>query len=239
MSWKSIAVPLAVIAAGMVMIVLALSAPGKLSNTGAGGRNVASQEQEPCSSYPSDDLPSRCRTPQPDGSPYPAQATVTPNSTTPLSATVDVTTTTTAATPDTAAATPDTASPTVVTVRPTTPTAPTASTEPPTADATEEAGTLASTPTPLSTLTCTPGERVLIIGEGPPRAAFLLYFGQRVVGGGSVSLTGSFSIPLVVGHERPGSYPVTVRVRGSEQVLRELTCEVPPAASPTPIRGAL
>jgi hypothetical protein len=76
---------------------------------------------------------------------------------------------------------------------------------------------------------------VLITGQGPPRAAFLLYFGQRVVGGGSVSVSGSFSIPLVVGHERPGSYPVVVRVRGSEQVLRELTCEVPAAARPTPI----
>jgi hypothetical protein len=78
---------------------------------------------------------------------------------------------------------------------------------------------------------------VLITGQGPPRAAFLLYFGQRVVGGGSVSLNGGFSIPLVVGRERPGTYPVIVRVRGSEQVLRELTCEVPPAAPPTPIEN--
>jgi hypothetical protein len=78
----------------------------------------------------------------------------------------------------------------------------------------------------------------LITGQGPPRAAFLLYFGQRVVGGGSVSVTGSFSIPLVVGRERPGSYPVMVQVRGTEQILRELTCEVPPAAPPTPSASA-
>jgi hypothetical protein len=78
---------------------------------------------------------------------------------------------------------------------------------------------------------------VEITGQGPPRAAFLLYFGQRVVSGGSISVDGHFSIKLVVGHERPGAYPVTVRIRGTRAVLRELTCEVPAPPSPTPIKG--
>jgi hypothetical protein len=237
MFWKSIAVPLAVIALGVAMIILVLTAPDRLPNTGAGGRNVASQEDEPCSSYPSDELPERCLTPQPtDASAYPDQATATMGSATPVTTTTTVTATTTTTT---TAVTPDTTSPTVATVRPAAPAAPATPARSPTVDSAEEAGPLASTPTPSNTLVCTPGERVLITGQGPPRAAFLLYFGQRVVGGGSVSITGSFSIPLVVGRERPGTYPVMVRVRGSEQVLRELTCEVPPAASPTPIRGAL
>jgi hypothetical protein len=132
--------------------------------------------------------------------------------------------------------TPGTTSPAVATAQPTTPTTPSEN-APPT-DATESvpAGPEAVGPeaTPVNLLTCAPGERILITGQGPPRAPFLLHFGQRVVGGGSVSVTGSFSIPLVVGRERPGSYPVIVQVRGSEQVLRELTCEVPPLASPTP-----
>jgi hypothetical protein len=41
----------------------------------------------------------------------------------------------------------------------------------------------------------------------------------------------------VVGHERPGRYDVAVRVRGSNKVLRQLTCMVP-ALSPTPTLGA-
>jgi hypothetical protein len=51
-----------------------------------------------------------------------------------------------------------------------------------------------------------------------------------VVGGGSVSPSGSFSLPLLVGKERPGVYVVTVRIRGTMEVLRELSCAVP--ASP-------
>jgi hypothetical protein len=96
---------------------------------------------------------------------------------------------------------------------------------------------LAITPTPPDRLTCIPGEPITITGSGPPRAAFLLSFNQRVVSGGSVGPSGHFSIPLVVGQERPGRYPVVVRVRGATQVLRELMCEVPAISAPTPVRG--
>jgi hypothetical protein len=75
---------------------------------------------------------------------------------------------------------------------------------------------------------------VEISGTGPPRAAYLLYFGQRAVSGGSVGPDGRFRITLVVGSERAGTYTVTVQVRGTKQVLRSFTCLVP-EATPTPL----
>ena len=230
MSWKSLTVPLVVIVVGMVMIVLALATPDRRPATGAGDRSVAAQDDPPCSSYPASDLPPRCvtTTPQPtDASAYPDQTTATVTSTTPETATTTVTTTTTTITPQAAP-------PTVAAAQPTASTAPPEDALPP--DETEAAPeAVGPEATPANVLTCAPGERIVITGQGPPRAPFLLHFGQRVVGGGSVSVTGSFSIPLVIGRERPGTYPVIVQVRGSEQVLRELTCEVPPAAPPTPV----
>lgn len=89
-------------------------------------------------------------------------------------------------------------------------------------------------PTPPSTLTCAPGQTVLITGVAPPRAPLLLYFGSRVVGGGSARPSGEFAIPLTTGSERVGMYTVTVRVRGTRQIVRALTCEVP-ATTPTPL----
>jgi hypothetical protein len=85
------------------------------------------------------------------------------------------------------------------------------------------------TPTviPDDALTCFPGQPVVITGDGPARAAFLLYFGQRVVSGGSVTPSGRFATTLIVGNERAGVYPVTVRVRGTAQVLLEISCAVP------------
>lgn len=90
------------------------------------------------------------------------------------------------------------------------------------------------TATPSSDLTCVPGVPIEIGGEGPPRAAYLLYFGQRAVGGGTVEQNGTFVAKLIVGQERAGTYEVTVRVRGTEQVLRQLTCSVP-ELTPTPV----
>jgi hypothetical protein len=98
-----------------------------------------------------------------------------------------------------------------------------------------------ATPTPLPTpdnaLTCVPGAPVVITGDGPPRAAFLLYFDQRPVSGGSVDPYGRFETTLIVGNERAGVYPVTVRQRGTPHVLRKLTCSVP-AVTPTPLPRA-
>jgi len=97
-----------------------------------------------------------------------------------------------------------------------------------------------NTPSPTPTLTneviCLPGSPIDITGEGPPRTPFLVYFNQRAVGGGSIGSNGRFTTPLVVGNERPGRYEVTVRVRGTTQVLRQFTCFVP-ELSPTPLLG--
>ena len=222
MSWKSIAIPLVVIAVGVAFMMAALATSDSASSAPlrqdypAQTQTAQAQLTAIQAAYPGTNEP----------------ATTTPTETT--TGTLTTLPTATVSTPS-VATTPDQPTPPIVSPRP--PTSPSSEdTSTP-----ETNGPAATTPeaTPASALTCAPGERVLITGQGPPRAAFLLYFGQRVVGGGSVSLTGSFSIPLVVGHERPGSYSVVVRVRGSEQVLRELTCEVPPAASPTPIRNVL
>lgn len=85
------------------------------------------------------------------------------------------------------------------------------------------------TPTviPDSALICYPGIPLVITGDGPAHAAFLLYFGQRVVSGGSVSSSGRFATSLIVGHERAGIYPISVRVRGTTQALLETNCVVP------------
>jgi hypothetical protein len=109
-----------------------------------------------------------------------------------------------------------------------------------TAPAQIQAPTAPATPTATIELTgnvvCTPGQRLMIAGVGPPRAPVLLYFGRRIVGGGSVGPDGTFSLPLLVGAERTGDYPVAVRVRGSGQALTEFTCAVP-AVTPTPLPG--
>jgi hypothetical protein len=228
-----------VIIVGVMFTFGALSAPERRTVVGARDQNVDLQETvytSDCGNYPNPDFPyppNRC-----EGVTTPQTAETQPATTgTPADASTPVTTTSVATTSVTAVG--QTVTPQRRTAA--TPTVSTPSLAPPEAGTTEETAPDADdvTPTASSYLICAPGERVLITGEGPPRAAFLLYFGLRVVSGGSVSLTGSFSIPLVVGHERPGSYPVTVRVRGSEQVLRELTCEVPATQPSTPTTSAL
>jgi hypothetical protein len=85
------------------------------------------------------------------------------------------------------------------------------------------------TPTtiPDSTLTCFPGQPLVLTGDGPPRAAFLVYFGQRAVSGGSVTPNGRFATTLIIGREHAGVYPITVRVRGTTKVLLATSCAVP------------
>ena len=90
------------------------------------------------------------------------------------------------------------------------------------------------TATPSSELSCVPGVPVEIAGQGPPRTAYLLYFGERAVGGGTVEQDGTFLAKLVVGQERAGTYDVAVRVRGTGQLLRQVSCAVP-EQTPTPI----
>jgi hypothetical protein len=97
--------------------------------------------------------------------------------------------------------------------------------------------TTTPTATPSNQLACVPGVPVEIAGAGPPRAAYLIYFGDRAVGGGSIEADGTFHARLIVGQERAGDYDVTVRVRGTQQVLRQITCSVP-ATTPTPLPDA-
>jgi hypothetical protein len=100
----------------------------------------------------------------------------------------------------------------------------------------------AAAQTNVQTLACPAGAPITLTGNGPARAAFLLYFGSRAVSGGSVKADGHFSINLVVGRERAGNYPVVVRMRGASEILLELTCTVPgfipvyaAGKAPTPI----
>jgi hypothetical protein len=82
---------------------------------------------------------------------------------------------------------------------------------------------------------CAPGSTVLLEGRGPPRAAILVSFGNRVVGGGSVGADGRYRVPIVVGAERAGVYRISVRVRGSRALLDRTSCQVVPEP-PTPTR---
>jgi len=84
-----------------------------------------------------------------------------------------------------------------------------------------------STAIPDSALICFPGQPLVITGDGPARAAFLVYFGQRVVSGGSVTSSGRFATTLIIGRERAGVYSITVRVRGTAKLLLETSCVVP------------
>jgi hypothetical protein len=97
----------------------------------------------------------------------------------------------------------------------------------PIAPAQQLAPTETPTEIPDDALTCYPGQPLVISGDGPPRAAYLVYFGQRVVSGGSVAPSGRFATTLLIGRERAGVYPIIVRVRGTSQVLLELSCAVP------------
>jgi hypothetical protein len=97
----------------------------------------------------------------------------------------------------------------------------------PTIDPQQLAPTETSTPIPDSVLTCYPGQPLVITGVGPARAAFLVYFGDRVVTGGSVSPSGRFATTLLIGEERAGVYSIIVRVRGTQRVLLATSCAVP------------
>jgi hypothetical protein len=85
----------------------------------------------------------------------------------------------------------------------------------------------APTPTVIADLICAPGIPTTVTGTAPAYAPLLLFFDQRPVGGGSASSSGTFALKLVVGKERSGLYQVTVRVRGTSQLVRTLSCAVP------------
>lgn len=99
------------------------------------------------------------------------------------------------------------------------------------------AGWLGSSSAQEESFICNPQTTVPIVGTGPAGAGLLLRFGERVVGGGVASATGSYQLALAIGDERPGEYAVVVEVRSSREVLQRRTCVVPgdlPSAPVTP-----
>ncbi|ABU57742.1 conserved hypothetical protein [Roseiflexus castenholzii DSM 13941] len=118
------------------------------------------------------------------------------------------------------------------TIRPTLTVAPSPTRVPPTSAQLAQVAEV--TPTPPGILSCAPGQTIMIGGVASPHAPLLLYFGTRIVSGGSARASGDFAMPLIMGMERAGEYQVTVRVRGTGQVVRSVTCLVPPT-TPTPV----
>lgn len=151
-----------------------------------------------------------------------AAAEITPDE---VTATATATTTVGVGTPTITPALTPTSFPTAAPLAP----APTSFQPTPTIEIDSQRLAPTETPTvaPDAVLICYPGQPITITGDGPARAAFLLYFGQRVVTGGSVSPSGRFATALIVGRERAGVYPITVRVRGTTKVLLETSCAVP------------
>lgn len=82
--------------------------------------------------------------------------------------------------------------------------------------------TRAADPAPIA---CPRGQTVFLRGQAPANESLLVYLDGRAVGGGVSDRGGAYSIPLRV-QERPGSYPVEVRLRASRTVVDRFTCFV-------------
>jgi hypothetical protein len=80
----------------------------------------------------------------------------------------------------------------------------------------------AADPVPIA---CPNGQTVFLKGPAPPSQALLVTLGERAVGGGVADRNGFYRIPLRA-NERPGVYPVEVRLRGSRAVVARFTCFV-------------
>jgi len=220
MSRQNMTSPISVLLAGVIVIILLLASSD--ANTSAITRQQnAFQDDEIANAYPAG-----------TASAYvpPANRTTVITGTAPITGTVGTGTSTAGGTHS---PTPGTPTPTL-----TRSANPNGSTELP-SEATQPDEAIATlSPTPIDAFTCTPGVPVEIAGDGPPRAPLLLYFDERPVGGGSVAPNGRFALKLIVGQERAGEYKVTVRVRGTSQSLRQVTCSVP-NVTPTPLPGTL
>jgi hypothetical protein len=112
-------------------------------------------------------------------------------------------------------------------------------TPPPTSTAEPEVGpTSTRFPTPTSTLEggdlllCLPGTAITLTGSAKPYSALLAYFNSRPVGGSFTRRDGSYSVVLRIGSERPGLYPVEIRMRDGSALIEQRVCQVP-AATPT------
>jgi hypothetical protein len=184
---------------------------------------------------------------------YPApNVTASPPSASPPSAYPPPASPTAGRTPIATTAVPPTVPPAPATTTPTMPTVPTMPTTPTGLPTIRPTLTIAPSPTRVPTiapqfaqvaeatptvpgaLECVPGRLVLISGVAPPHAPLLISFGNRIVGGGSARESGDFALPLIPGIERAGTYEVTIRTRGTGQIVRLVTCTVPPT-TPTPV----
>ncbi|MEM8529769.1 MAG: hypothetical protein AAGF95_02945 [Chloroflexota bacterium] len=203
--------PISILIAGLVIIGMLFIGPSVSPNAAVRPADNVMQ------AYPPED---EDRVDNQQDDPYPGNQTSTPATETETSEPAQT------STPDGEEPTVETPSPTQepTTVRATSTSAPNEPTAIPEATV---------TPTPSSELTCVPGQPVDVVGEGPPRSGFLLYFDERVVSGGSIESDGTFAISIIVGDERAGTYPVIVRERGTFRDLLELTCIVPVNASST------
>jgi hypothetical protein len=163
---------------------------------------------------------------------YPACATQT------AGATGSTATATTAATASTASTAARTATITTATITGTPPTATVGAQITATFAPSETRGPTVAQPTSTpvdGAVACIPGTKVEIKGRGPRSTPLLLYFNGRAVGGGVSDAGGNYRLTLNVGPERAAFYPVEVRVRGTRQLVRQLTCLVP-YFTPTPTR---
>lgn len=162
---------------------------------------------------------------------YPAPVTTT--AITPATATAFATATVTLATP-TNRSVPTSSVPTVAPTNVAPNSAPTPFGATPTRALTPTVITSSNaTPTPIQPSAapaipeCRPGSTLLVRGTAPAKAALLLFFDERAVGGGTAKVDGSFVLPLKVGHEKPGIHTITVRVRGPMTAVLQSQCVVP------------
>ncbi|MEI8164980.1 MAG: lamin tail domain-containing protein [Chloroflexales bacterium] len=80
----------------------------------------------------------------------------------------------------------------------------------------------AADPTPIA---CPNSQTILLEGQAPPGEAVLAYLRGRPIGGGLTDRAGHYRLPLRA-HERPGAYPVEVRLRTSHALVGSFTCFV-------------
>lgn len=88
------------------------------------------------------------------------------------------------------------------------------------------------TPTALADLIAVPGRPINLPVEGPPSMAFLVYFDDRPVGGGSIDQNGRGVIVVTTGIEQQGLHRIVVRERGGTRVLLTRSIYMP-AVTPT------
>ena len=78
-----------------------------------------------------------------------------------------------------------------------------------------------------TSLPCLPDTVEVVSGITNPSTMLEVRFALRVIGGGMSDLSGNYSIPLYMGHEARGRYPVNVVKRYSGRVIQQVFCDIP------------